>query len=285
MALKIDAHQHFWRPSRGDYGWLTQELGPIYRDFMPDDLAPLLKTAGIDKTILVQAAPTLAETDWLLDLAEKTPFVAGVVGWADFAAPDAAEMIMALAERPLLVGLRPMIHDIADPDWMLGAALEPAFAALKAAGLVFDALVKPPHLSRLLTLADRHPDLSIVIDHGAKPLIAAGALDPRLGSWRADMAALAARANITCKLSGLITEAGGAWDTGKLKPYVAHLLAVFGPERLIFGSDWPVCTLAAEYAAWHDAARALTSHLPAPAQAAIFGGNAARIYLSHRGRA
>lgn len=285
MALKIDAHQHFWRLSRGDYGWLTPELDPIYRDFMPDDLAPLLKAASIDRTILVQAAPTLAETDWLLDLAEKTPFVAGVVGWADFAAPDAAAAITALADNPLLVGLRPMIHDIADPDWMLGAALEPAFAALEAAGLVFDALVKPPHLSRLLMLADRHLDLSIVIDHGAKPSIAAGALDPWSGSWRADMAALAARANITCKLSGLVTEAGGTWDIEKLRPYVAHLLAVFGPERLIFGSDWPVCTLAAEYTAWHDAARALTAHLPEVARDAIFGGNAARIYLSQRGRA
>ncbi|OYU47735.1 MAG: amidohydrolase [Rhizobiales bacterium PAR1] len=285
MALKIDAHQHFWRPARGDYGWLTPELGPIYRDFLPAELAPMLNAAGIDRTILVQAAPTVMETDWLLDLAEKTPFVAGVVGWADFAAPDAATKIAAFGEHPLLVGLRPMIHDIADPDWMLGAALEPAFAALKAAGLVFDALVKPPHLSRLLTLADRHPDLAIVIDHGAKPPISAGTLDPWLNSWRADMAALAARANITCKLSGLVTEAGNAWDIGKLKPYVAHLLTVFGPDRLIFGSDWPVCTLAASYAAWHDAARALTAHLSAPQQDAIFGGNATRIYLSQRGRA
>jgi len=278
--MRIDAHQHFWEIARGDYGWLTPELGPIYRDFTPADLAPLIAETGIDRTILVQAAPTIAETEYMLALAGRTPFVAGVVGWVGFTAPNVAEAIARLAENPLLVGLRPMIHDIADPDWMLRADLAPAFWAMKTHDLVFDALVKPPHLARLLVLADRHPDLAIVIDHGAKPLIAAGVLDP----WRADMAALAARANITCKLSGLVTEAGAGWSAARLKPYTDHLLAVFGPERLIFGSDWPVCTLAATYAEWHDTARDLMAHLQEAAQAAIFGGNAARIYLSKRGR-
>ena len=278
--MRIDAHQHFWETARGDYGWLTPELGAIYRDFTPHDLAPLLAKAGIDRTILVQAAPTIAETEYMLAIAARTPFVAGVVGWVDFTAPNAPEVMAWLAKNPLLVGLRPMIHDIADPDWMLRADLAPAFLAMKAQNLVFDALVKPPHLSRLLVLADRHPDLAIVIDHGAKPLIAAGALDP----WRADMAALAARGNITCKLSGLVTEAGQAWDAQRLKPYIDHLISVFGPERLIFGSDWPVCTLAAGYAEWHDVARQLTAHLPEAAREAVFGGNTARLYLSKRGR-
>lgn len=278
--LRIDAHQHFWRLSRGDYGWLTPALGPIHRDFLPEDLAPLLAEARIDRTILVQAAPTVAETEFMLDLAERTPFVAGVVGWVDFSAPDAAATIARLAENPLLVGLRPMIHDIADPYWMLRVDLEPAFEALQRHHLVFDALVKPPHLRALLALARRHPELPIVIDHGAKPLIAAGVLDP----WREEMAALATLPNVSCKLSGLVTEAGAAWDTARLKPYVDHLIGCFGPARLIFGSDWPVCTLAAGYGDWLAAADALTAALTPAQRAAIFGGNAACLYLSGRGR-
>lgn len=278
--LRIDAHQHFWRLTRGDYGWLTPALGPIHRDFLPEDLAPLLASAGIGKTILVQAAPTVAETEFMLEIAGKTPFVAGVVGWVDFSAPDAAATIARLAENPLLVGLRPMIHDIADPYWMLRIDLEPAFEALQRHNLVFDALVKPPHLRALLALARRHPEMPIVVDHGAKPLIATGVLDP----WREEMAALADLSNISCKLSGLVTEAGDFWDIDRLRPYVDHLIGAFGPARLIFGSDWPVCTLAASYGAWLATAEALTASLPPAKRAAIFGGNAACLYLASRGR-
>jgi len=278
---RIDAHQHFWRLSRGDYGWLTPALGPIHRDFLPDDLTPLLVAAGIEKTILVQAAPTVAETLFMLETAATTPFVAGVIGWVDFAVPDAAATIARLAENPLLVGLRPMIHDIADPYWVLRPDLVPAFEALQRHHLVFDALVKPPHLRALLALARLHPEMPIVIDHGAKPLIATGILDP----WREEIAALSMLPNVSCKLSGLVTEAGGAWDVSKLKPYVDHLIGCFGPARLIFGSDWPVCTLAASYGEWVAAAETLTAELPPAKRAAIFGGNAACLYLSSRGKA
>lgn len=278
--IRIDAHQHFWRLDRGDYGWLTPDLAPIYRDFEPGDLAPELANAGIDRTILVQAAPTIAETRFMLEIAARTPFVAGVVGWVDFAAPDAAAVIADLAADPLLVGLRPMIHDIDDPEWMLLPALAPAFTALQEHGLVFDALVKPPHLAPLLTLAQRYPDLPIVIDHGAKPLISVGLLDP----WRDGMAALAALPNVACKLSGLVTEAGPEWSVERLRPYTDHLIATFGPDRLIFGSDWPVCTLAVSYQAWVEVAEALTGKLTVSDGAAIFGGNAERIYLTKRGR-
>ena len=276
---RIDAHQHFWRLARGDYGWLTPALESIYRDFMPDDLAPLIATTGIEKTILVQAAPSVAETRFMLEIAGQTPFVAGVVGWVDFAAADVVGVIEELADNPLLVGLRPMIHDIADPGWVLRAELAPAFDALQQHGLVFDALVKPPHLPALLMLARRYPALAIVIDHGAKPLIAAGIMEP----WRTDMAALAALPHVACKFSGLVTEAGENWSVERLRPYVDHLLAHFGAERLLFGSDWPVCTLAAGYPEWVEAAEALTAHLPGGEKAAIFGGNAARLYLATRG--
>lgn len=277
---RIDSHQHFWRLSRGDYGWLTLALKPIYRDFAPADLAPLLAEQGIASTILVQAAPTEAETRFLLDLAAATPFVAGVVGWADFEAPDAPARIPALAADPLLVGLRPMVQDIPDPGWLARPDLAPAFAALKQHGLVFDALVKPPQIPALLTLLDRETELPVVIDHGAKPDLTGA----DLSAWRDGIAALAARPNTFCKLSGLVTEAAPGWTEATLEPAVAHLLACFGPDRLLWGSDWPVATLAASYGEWHDAAQRLTAALSEPERAALFGGNAARIYLANRGR-
>jgi L-fuconolactonase len=276
----IDSHQHYWRLARGDYGWLTRKLGPIYRDFEPDDMATLLQAAGVARTIAVQAAPTEAETRYLLALAKAENSIAGVVGWTDFDSPDATRRIAAMARNRLLVGLRPMIHDIADPDWMLSPAVGKALAAMQRNGLVFDALVRPPHLARLLVLADRHPSLVIVIDHCAKPLIRDGVIEP----WASDMAALAQRANVHVKLSGLVTEAGSGWKVQDLAPYVRHVLKSFGPDRVLWGSDWPVLNLAGDYGGWMKAARQLLKGLSADDQAAIMGGNAARVYLSKRGR-
>jgi len=176
----IDAHQHFWRIDRGDYGWLTPALDAIYRDFLPADLAPIVARRGIDATILVQAAPTAAETRFLLDLAAATPLVAGVVGWASFDAPDAADQIPRLAANPRLVGLRPMVQDEPDDDWLLRPALHAAFDALVAHRLVFDALVLPRHLPRLARVLGRHPELLVVVDHGAKPRIREREID----AWR-----------------------------------------------------------------------------------------------------
>ncbi|QHQ35128.1 amidohydrolase family protein [Algicella marina] len=271
--MRIDAHQHFWQPARGDYGWLTPELAPLYRDFGPEDLAPLMAGSGIDGTILVQAAPTTAETEYMLDLARQTPFVKGVVGWVNFEAADVAETIARLAADPLIVGLRPMIQDIADDDWMLRPDLTPAYRAMIDHDLTFDALVLPRHLTRLSRLLARHPDLRTVIDHGAKPEIATG----EIVDWAADMAALAAKTSAFCKLSGLATEAGDGWQPQALRPYVETLLDLFGPDRLIWGSDWPVATLAVGYGAWHDLAEEMIGGTPEQA-AAIFGGNAIRAY-------
>lgn len=278
--MKIDAHQHFWQMARGDYGWLDAAPPMLRRDYAAADLAPLLARHGIAATILVQAAPTVEETAFLLDAARHSDFVAGVVGWADLAAPDAAEAVARLAEDRLLVGLRPMVQDIPDDDFLVDARLDPALAAMADQCLVFDALVLPHHLSRLLVLADRHPRLSIVVDHGAKPFIR----DRRLDPWRADMTALAARGNVACKLSGLVTEAGEDWPTDDLMPFVQHLLSVFGPGRLVWGSDWPVVEVAGGYDAWRMASETLTAALDETERAAIFGGNAARIYLAARGR-
>ncbi|MBL8830940.1 MAG: amidohydrolase family protein [Rhodospirillales bacterium] len=278
--MRIDSHQHFWKLSRGDYGWLTPDKGPIYRDFGPADLAPFRARNAIARTIVVQAAPTVAETRFMLEIAAADPSIAGVVGWVDFTATDAPAAIRELARDPLLVGLRPMVHDIPDDDWLLRADIAPALREMEAAGLVFDALVQPRHLSRLLAFADRYPGLPVIVDHGAKPFIRERKLDP----WRAEMAAFAARTHVVCKLSGLATEAAADWRPADLAPYVDHMLAVFGPGRLLWGSDWPVVDLAGGYDRWFDAAAELTARLGQAERDAIFGGNAARIYLSKRGR-
>lgn len=279
--VRIDAHHHFWQLARADYGWLTPGLAPIYRDFGPDDLAPLLQARGIEKSILVQAAPTFAETLYLLELAERTPYVAGVVGWIDFDGPDAAQTVgKVAADHPLLVGLRPMLHDIADEDWLLRPNLAAVFEAMAEHGLVFDALARPQHLPRVLAICERHLNLTVVVDHIAKPLIREQRLEP----WRADLAAVARCANAACKLSGIATEASPDWTVADIEPYADHALAAFGPQRLLWGSDWPVADLAGGYARWWDASQTLLAPLDAAAREAILGGTAARIYLGRRGR-
>lgn len=279
--MRIDAHQHFWRLARGDYGWLTPALEAIHRDFDPRDLAPLLAQEGIDGTVLVQAAPTEAETEFLLSLAGRNDFVLGVVGWTDFAATDAPDRIARLATRPGLVGLRPMIQDIEDDGWMLRADLSPAFEAMARHDLVFDALVLPRHLPNLRVLLGRHPRLRAVVDHCAKPPIADGTRE----DWARDIGAIAAETGAFCKLSGLVTEAGRDWTLETLRPWVNHALNVFGPSRLIWGSDWPVATLAATYGEWMRACEQLLAGCAERDRQAIFGGNAARLYKLHRAAA
>jgi L-fuconolactonase len=271
----IDSHQHFWRIDRGDYGWLTPALGPIYRDFGPDDLAPILARHGIAQTILVQAAPTIEETRYLLALAKTTLYVAGVVGWIDFEARDAPDAIARLAEDPLLVGLRPMVHDIADERWLARAELAPAFEAMIAHGLVFDALVRPQHLASLKRLLERHPALAVVVDHAAKPRIAAGPDD----LWLRDLAEIASTPQACCKLSGLLTEARPGCTSDVLRPYVEALIALFGTDRLLWGSDWPVVNLAGGYDHWRAMALELIARLDPAARQNVLGANAARIYL------
>ncbi|WP_219214167.1 amidohydrolase family protein [Variovorax boronicumulans] len=274
--MKIDSHQHFWEVRHeATYPWMSPDQPALYRDYAPADLAPLLSAHGIEGTILVQAAPTDSETDALLALAERTDFVKGVVGWCQFADPAAPARIAALARSPWLCGLRPMVQDIMDDDWLLREDIHPAFDALVAQRLTFDALVHPRHLRRLSRILARCPTLDIVIDHGAKPTIPSG----QLQEWRDDMAALARHPGILCKLSGLVTECGGDWSIDRLRPVVAHLLDCFGPDRLMWGSDWPVLNLAGGYDHWWETAQTLTSHLSVNERDAVFGGNAQRFYL------
>ncbi len=284
MTTAIDAHHHFWSIARSDYGWLTSELSAIYRDFGPEDLGPLLADAGIGRTILVQAAASEAETDYLLAIAARTDFVAGVVGWVDLARRDAPDRVAALAARPGLVGLRPMLQSIDDTDWLLRDDVARGIAAMVAHGLRFDALVQPRHLPMLDRFAADWPALPIVIDHGAKPAIAAGmkaagmATADIMAPWARDMAGVARHANVHCKLSGLATEAGAGWQAADLAPYVTVLLDAFGPARLLWGSDWPVLNLAGDYAGWAAMRATLLSGLDAADRTAIEGGNAARFY-------
>jgi L-fuconolactonase len=280
----IDAHQHFWQVSRGDYGWLTPEALPrLYRNFLPEHLAPLLDRSGVERTVVVQAAPTDTETDFLLDLAQRTPFVAGVVGWTDLESPRAVARIESLAKHGALLGLRPMLQDLPDDEWMLRDSIAPAIEAMTDAGLCFDALVKPRHLPVLLRFLHRYPRLPIVIDHGAKPEIASGRID----DWAAQMYRIAQQTNALCKLSGLATEAGRQWTAATLAPYVDVLLDAFGPRRLMWGSDWPVLHEAYEhddsaetvpYLAWYGAAAELTAQLSADERACVFGRTAAAFY-------
>lgn len=274
-ATGVDAHHHLWQLARGDYGWLVPSLAAIYRDFELDDLAPLLAAAGIGTTVLVQAAPTVAETHFLLEEARRSRgLVAGVVGWADLAAPDAVATLAGLARDPLLKSVRPMLQDLDDPEWILRPDVDRALAALPGLGLRFDALVKPRELPALLAMVDRHPRLQVVIDHGGKPPIATGAMAP----WDGLIAELSRREQVSCKLSGLVTEADDAWTTADLRPWVDHLLEHFGPSRLIWGSDWPVVNLAGGYRRWSSATAELIASLSAAERAAITGENARRFY-------
>jgi L-fuconolactonase len=273
MSNIVDSHQHFWRLDRGDYGWLTPALAPIYRDFLPEHLASHLAQAGVAATILVQAAATVDETRFMLELAREHSFIGGVVGWVDFESDEVAETIAALATDPRLVGLRPMIQDIPDTEWMLEEKLAPAFEAMIDHGLVFDALVLPQHLPALLELTARYPDLAMVLDHGAKPPVAAG----NIAEWKQGITELARSSPMVCKLSGLVTEANSA-DASALEAAAEHLLQSFGPARMMWGSDWPVCELVCSYGEWRSVTDTLLAKLKASEREQIFSGTARATY-------
>lgn len=274
--MKIDSHQHFWTLARGDYDWPNDSVAPIFRDFAPADLAPLLGRAGIDRTVLVQATDSVAETEFLLQLAAETDFIAGVVGWVDLADPEAIATMDRLRADDHLKGLRPMLQNIEQTDWILQDAVQPALAHMQACGLRFDALIQPRHLPAIHQLAETYPDLPIVIDHVAKPKMG-NATQPDT-AWLEGMARLAERPNVWCKLSGMVTEIGPAWNIGDLRLFVSNVLAVFGAERVMFGSDWPVVNLASDYQVWADTAATLIEPLSPSEKDAIWGGTAARFY-------
>ncbi|WP_087732335.1 amidohydrolase family protein [Paraburkholderia piptadeniae] len=274
--MQIDAHQHYWNQERGDYGWLTPDLAPLYRTFGPADLAPLREKAGVARTVVVQAAPTVEETRYLLELARNEASIAGVVGWVPMLDADAPALIEALAREPKFKGVRPMLQDLPDDNWIANPALKPAVDALIANDLAFDALIFTRHVDALETFIKRFDQLRIVVDHGAKPSIRDGSAGWH--AWAEGITRLARWPHVHCKLSGLATEAAQGWTEATLRPYVDHLLAAFGPKRLMWGSDWPVLNLNGDYLLWHSIATLLLAQLSDAERDAVFGGNAAAFY-------
>jgi L-fuconolactonase len=240
----IDAHHHFWDPAKREYPWMGDELAAIRRRFAPEDMRPLLADNGVDRTVLVQTVSSIDETREFLETAAATDFIDGVVGWVDLTSATVAETIASLVSD-LLVGVRHQVHDEPDPRWLLREDVQRGIAAVGEAGLAYDLLVRTRELPAALETVRRHPEMTFVIDHAAKPRIAGGAWD---AEWEQGMAPFSDERNVACKLSGLVTEADwNSWKPEQLEPYVKRVVGWFGRERCIFGSDWPVCLLAASY--------------------------------------
>jgi L-fuconolactonase len=274
--MQIDAHQHFWNPARGDYDWMPKGNPILDRVYMPADLAPILAQEGVDGTVLVQAAATVEETEYMLGLADATPYVKGVVGWVDFEKPSDLRQLRRLAAHPKFKGVRPMIQDIPDDAWMLRPDVQWGFEAVADLDLTFDALGFPRHLSHFLTILKRYPSMRVVVDHCMKPQIEK---DPGgFQVWADGMARIAGETGAFCKFSALITEAAPGWTVADLALYANHVFKVFGPDRVMWGSDWPVCRLRASYGDWRAAAKTLAADLTATEQARIFGGTATEFY-------
>lgn len=271
----VDSHHHFWDISRLDYPWMPPGPSVVRRNYLPDDLKPLIDEAGIQKTVLVQAQQSLEEANFLLDIAESNNFVAGVVVWADVQSSSVGDDLDALMRRGKLVGIRHQVEDDPDDDWLISDATIRGLREIAARGLAYDTLVRPRHIKHVPTVAARVHNLRIVIDHIAKPLIAQGVIHP----WDALMEDIADIPTIYCKVSGMVTEADHSnWTVADLIPYVSHVREVFGMERLMFGSDWPVCLFAASYKQIVDAAIEAIGPMTDEERAGFMGGNAARFY-------
>jgi L-fuconolactonase len=273
--MRIDAHQHYWKPERGDYGFLTPEAGVLYRDYLPQDLKPILERKGIDRTIVVQAAPTTEETRFLLALAEREPTIAGVVGWLDFESSSFDEDLDRFISHPLFVGVRPMLQGL-PPEYLDLPTVRRNIGKVADSGIVFDWLVYTRHLPAVYEVMRQFPHLKGVIDHLAKPEIRDGVLQP----WMQHIARLAEFPTLACKISGLVTEASpDRLEPSVFRPYVSHVLEHFGEDRVMFGSDWPVCLLAGSYDTVLDIAEKCLPADASPEQLdKWFGGNAIRWY-------
>lgn len=284
VHMVIDAHHHFLFPSRVQYPWLEAEgLNPLRRDFLPSDLRPLLKASGVDKTVLVQTRNSLEETYEFLKIAANTDYVAGVVGWVDLTDPavgDILDEVLASKHGKYLVGIRHQVHDEPDPEWLLQADVQYGISMLSRRNLAYDFLTRPRELLACLETAQIHPTTRFVIDHIAKPNIAAGEWD----TWLYKLEPFSQLYNVWIKLSGLVTEAQwGQWSVGQILPYVHKVVDMFGPKRCLFGSDWPVCVLAAEYGEVKSALEESLLYLDDEPKADIFGRNAMDVYaLSQR---
>ena len=271
----VDSHQHFWQVGRFDYPWMSESLGVLYRDYLPDQLEPILKENGVSKTVLVQASNSIEESRWLLSLAENHPFIAGVVGWVNLLAEDVGRQLDELTLHPKFKGVRHLIESEPADDWIVQPEVLRGLNKLSAYGVSYDLLMHTHHLKHVERVIDTCPGLKLVIDHMAKPPIANG----EISMWRRELTAVAANKQIHCKLSGLVTEANwSSWKTDDLRPYVECALELFGPARLLFGSDHPVCLLAASYDRVLESFHELLKGLSANDHERIFSTNAAAFY-------
>jgi len=273
--MRIDSHQHFWAYVAAEYPWIGPGMERLARDYLPADLAPLLAAEGVDGSVAVQARQSLVESHWLLDLAANHPLVKGVVGWVDLRSDTVGDDLHALAANPKFVGVRHVVQDEPDPRFVLGEDFVRGLRLLHRHGLTYDLLLYPHQLAAAIELVSLVPEQPFVVDHLAKPRIAAREID----GWARDIRAIARHDNVCCKVSGMVTEAvWQGWKRDDFTPYLDVVLEAFGPERLMAGSDWPVCLLAGEYAEVAAIAREYFARLSAREQALVHGGTAARFY-------
>jgi len=271
VTTRIDSHQHFWKYDAREYGWIDERMRVLRRDFLPADLEPPMRAAGFDVCVAVQARQSLDETAWLLDLADRTPFVAGVVGWVDLCSPDARAQLQRLVKHPKLVGVRHIVQGEPDDRFMLRPDFGRGIAMLEELGLAYDILIYPRHLPVAVEFVRRFPKQRFVLDHLAKPEIARG----EIRAWARGVRALAAAPNVQAKLSGLVTEADWKrWTADQLRPYLDVAFECFGPGRLMIGSDWPVCTLAGDYGRTMAVVTDYLQGRPVAEREAVLGGNA-----------
>ncbi|HEY6804252.1 MAG TPA: amidohydrolase family protein [Pyrinomonadaceae bacterium] len=271
----VDAHQHFWQVGRFDYPWMSSSLGILYQDYLPDQLEPIIASNGVAKTVLVQASNSIEESRWLLELAGANQFIAGVVGWVDLTSPEVDLQLAELTKHPKFKGVRHLVESEPADDWLIRSDVLRGLNRLAAFDLSYDLLVHTRHLQHVPRVAESCPELSLVVDHLAKPPIAR----KEIGPWLTAMKPVAAIESIRCKLSGLVTEANWAeWTVGDLRPYVESALELFGPQRLMFGSDHPVCLLAASYERVLDAFQEILKDLSEAERELIFATNATNFY-------
>ena len=271
----IDAHQHFWQVGRFDYPWMSSDLGVLYRDYLPRDLAPILNASDVDRTVLVQASNSVAESRWLLALADANDFIAGVVGWVDLRSADVDSQLAELTSKPKFKGVRHLVESEPDDAWLVQPTVLSGLQRLAAHNLSYDLLVHTRHLPYVPRVAAECQTLSLVIDHLAKPPIARN----EIKEWANALKPVAAYPNVHCKLSGFVTEANwSSWQVNDLRPYVDYALELFGPERMMFGSDYPVCLLAATYERVLASFQELLKDLSDSDRDKIFSRNAAKFY-------
>ncbi|MCM3901195.1 MAG: amidohydrolase family protein [Pyrinomonadaceae bacterium] len=271
----VDAHQHFWQVGHFDYPWMNPEVEVLYQDYLPSQVEPILKECDVAKSVLVQASNSLAETYWLLSLAERHPFIAGVVGWVDVRHPEMEQELEVLTANPKFKGVRHLVESEPADDWLIQPSVLKGLQVLEKHHVSYDLLVHTRHLKHVKTVAEACPSLRLVVDHMAKPPIASG----EIADWASALKEVAAYPNVWCKLSGLVTEANWtSWTTEDLRPYVERALEFFGPKRMMFGSDGPVCLLAGSYAQVLEAFQWLLADLAEEDRNRIFSGNATVFY-------